>query len=57
MDGKMGSYPDCYPLFIAADRCHCPPWELLKQSVYWRDKALIISTAEHEAQEIINSRK
>lgn len=57
MEGKMGAVPDWYPLFIAADRCHCPPWELLKQSVWWRDKALIANTAENEAREIINSRK
>lgn len=52
MDGRMGACPDWYPLFVAADRCHCPPWELLKQSTWWYDKALIAIEAEAGAQKI-----
>lgn len=52
MDGRMGECPDWYPLFVAADRCHCPPWELLQQSVWWHDKALIAVEAENGAQRI-----
>jgi hypothetical protein len=47
--------PDYYPLFVAADRCHAKPWEMLEVPVYWRDKALIVATAEAEAQESISN--
>jgi hypothetical protein len=47
----MARCPEWYPLFVAADRCHCPPWALLEQSIWWRDKALIAAQAEYEAQE------
>lgn len=50
-DGKVGYCPDFYPDFVAADRCHCPPWELAKQSIYWRDKALVVVSAENYARE------
>lgn len=53
----MGRMPDYYPLFIAADRCHCSPWELLTQATYWRDKALIVNTAENQAQEFWSKRR
>lgn len=49
-DGFVGSVPEDYPLWIAADRCHCPPWELAKQSVWWRDRALKIANAEGYAR-------
>lgn len=42
--------PDWYPVFAAAETLHCPPWELLEQSVYWRDKALIKRKAEAQAR-------
>lgn len=53
MKGTMGECPDWYSLFVAADRCHCPPWELLKQSVFWYNKALIATEAEAGAQKIM----
>jgi hypothetical protein len=46
-----GECPEWYPLFIAADRCHCPPWELIKAGIWWHDKALIASSAENYARE------
>jgi len=55
-DGKMGAYPDYYPIMQAAKYIGCPPWELLEQSAWWQDKALICMTAENEAQEIISKR-
>lgn len=42
--------PDWYPTMAAADACHCPPWEIVERSVYWRDKALIYRTAVTQAQ-------
>jgi hypothetical protein len=50
MDGLMGAMPDYYPLFVAARVCNSTPWDLAKQSVYWRDKALIVHNAEAYAQ-------
>lgn len=47
--------PDWYVHIQAARYLKVPPWELVKQSVYWRDKALAAMSAEHEANEIINS--
>jgi hypothetical protein len=47
--------PDWYPLFVAAKYCNCPPWELLGQSIYWKDKALIAFTAENEARKILEA--
>jgi hypothetical protein len=51
MDGKMGVCPDWYATVQAAKYLEVAPWELLKQSIWWQDKALIAMTAEHEAQE------
>jgi hypothetical protein len=51
--GLAGACPDWYPVFVAADVCHCAPWELLAQSVYWRDKALIKNAAESNAAKIL----
>jgi hypothetical protein len=56
MGGKMGACPDWYYLMKAAKYLGVAPWELLGQSVWWIDKALIAISAEIEAQEIIRSR-
>ncbi len=50
-DGLVGAMTDDYPLWVASDRCHCPPWELAKQSVWWRDRALKILDRENYARE------
>ena len=50
-DGKMGYCPEDYPLWVAAERCHCPPWELAKQGVWWKDRALVVRSAESYAKE------
>jgi hypothetical protein len=34
----------------AADRLHCPPWELLERGAFWTEWALIAAEAEAEAQ-------
>lgn len=44
--------PNWYPTIQAAKYLGCKPWELLEQSVWWRDKALIAMTAEQQAQKI-----
>lgn len=56
MDGNIGVCPDWYVLFQAAKYLEVPPWELMGQSVWYRDKALIAMTAEYEAEEIIRKR-
>lgn len=49
--------PDWYGHIQAARYLKVPPWDLLKQSVYWRDKALACMSVEHEAQDIISKQK
>src|SRR6266567_6303401 len=36
-NGLMGSCPDWYELACIADRLHCPMWELVERSIFWRD--------------------
>jgi hypothetical protein len=57
VESETWTYPDWYPTYLVADTLHCPPWEVVKHSVYWSDKAHIKRTAEQQAQEIINARK
>lgn len=45
--------PNWYGHIQAAKYLGVAPWDLLKQSVFWRDKAMLCMTAEHEAQEIL----
>ncbi len=52
----MGECPDWYPIIQAAKYLGCNPWELMGESIYWKDKALIAISAENEAQKIINKR-
>jgi hypothetical protein len=46
--------PDWYGFIQAAKYLGVAPWDLIKQSVYWRDKALIAMTEEYEAQQVKN---
>ena len=48
--------PEWYPLFLAADRCHAKPWEMVEQSVWWSDKALTALSAENWARDYLQSR-
>ncbi len=52
----MGSCPDWYAVMQAARYLKVPMWELMEQSIWYTDKALIAMTAEHEAQEILAKR-
>jgi hypothetical protein len=54
---ELARCPDWYPVFKAAQFCNCKPWELVKESVFWKDKALKALTAEAEAQEFLSNRK
>lgn len=48
--------PDWYPIIQAAKYLNVAPWELLAQSIYWRDKALIAMTAERQSAKILSGR-
>jgi len=43
--------PDWYGHMQVSKYLGVAPWELLAQSVWWRDKGLVAMSAEHEASE------
>jgi hypothetical protein len=47
-----GACPDWYAVVQAAKYLQVAPWQLIEQSVWWQDKALIAMTAEHQAEEL-----
>jgi len=51
----MGECPEWYSLYQAARYMNVPPYELVKQSVWWRDKAVLAINAEAQAQETIDN--
>jgi hypothetical protein len=53
----MGAYPDWYPVFQAAKYLNMSVPDLIKESIWYLDKALIAISAENGAQEIKNKRK
>jgi hypothetical protein len=55
-EGLMGEPPDWYALIQAAKYLGVAPWELMDQSIFWTDKALIAMSAEHSAQKQIEER-
>jgi len=55
-DGLIGEPPDWYALIQAAKYLGVAPWDLIEQSVFWTDKALIAMSAEHSAQKQIEER-
>jgi hypothetical protein len=52
----MAECPDWYALIQAAKYLKVAPWKLLKQSVYWQDRALIAMSVEAEARKILEER-
>lgn len=48
--------PEWYPLIQSAKYLGVPPWELMEESLYWKERALVAMTAEAQAQEIINNK-
>jgi hypothetical protein len=55
-EGNMGHCPDWYVLMQAAKYLKVAPWDLMKQSIFWRDKALKAIAAETSAQKQIAER-
>jgi len=53
MGGQMGFCPDWYLVIQAAKYLGVAPWEMLEQSVWWRDRAFIAMTAEIQAKQIV----
>ncbi len=47
--------PDWYRIGQAAKYWGVPPWEMIKQGVWWEDKALIAMAAEAEAQKSLEN--
>jgi hypothetical protein len=56
-DGELGDYPDWYLIIQAAKYLGVPPWELMKQSVFWRNAALKCMQAEYSARKTIEARQ
>jgi hypothetical protein len=46
----MGECPDWYAIIRAAQYLGVPPWELMKQPIFWRIKALSAMSAEESAR-------
>lgn len=57
-EGVSNDYtcPDWYGHIQAAKYLGVAPWDLLKASFWWRDKAIIAMSAEEEANNIIKER-
>lgn len=47
----MGSVPEWYPYFRAAQYLGCTPWELMEQPLCYLDWALIALQAENAARQ------
>ncbi len=54
LEGKTDTWacPDWYPLIAAARYLGVAPWELMEQSIWWQEKALIAQSAEAGALKI-----
>ncbi len=50
----MGTIPDDYALVQAARYLGVAPWDLIEQSTWWIDRALMFMTEEHEAKQSID---
>lgn len=49
MGGKMGKCPEDYNLFKAAQYLGVAPWELLEQSIWWQERAIMFMNTEAQA--------
>jgi hypothetical protein len=45
--------PSWYLNLLAADRLHCSVFELMRQPITWRERALVATSAENEAQDVL----
>lgn len=57
MDGKMGACPEDYNVVKAAQYLGVAPWELMKQSIWWRERAIKFMNAEMQAMKIKEQHK
>jgi hypothetical protein len=57
MGGKMGACPEDYHLFKTAQWLGVAPWELMEQSIWWRDRAIMFMNAETQAAKIIDAHR
>jgi hypothetical protein len=56
-EGFTGQCPEWYAHIQAAKYLGIDPEDLLKKSIYWRDKALVAMTAEAKAQKTLQERQ
>jgi hypothetical protein len=54
MKGLMGEIPDWYPSMQAARYLGVPWWDLIKQSIWFQQKALKAMNAEGQARQILD---
>ncbi len=54
MEGRMGAIPDDYALGQAARYWNVAPWELMEQSIWWTERALMFMDEEYEAKQSID---
>jgi hypothetical protein len=52
MDGKMGACPEDYNVVQTARYLGVAPWELMQQSIWWQERAILFMNAETQAAKI-----
>jgi len=57
MSGKFGKCPEDYNLFKAAQWLGVAPWELLEQSIWWKERAIKFMNAEVDGEKIKEQHK
>ena len=55
-EGGMGECPDWYTVIQAAKYLNMSPIELMKEPVWWFDKAVIAMNAEASAKKTLEAR-
>lgn len=55
-EGELGECPDYYPLIQVAKYLGVAPWELFKQSLFWKNAALRCMQAEYSARKTLEAR-
>ena len=54
---KMGACPEDYTLVKAAQYLGVAPWELMEQSIWWRERAIMFMNAEAGAAKILEQHR
>jgi hypothetical protein len=57
MGGKMGACPEDYTLVKAAQYYGVAPWELMEQSFWWQERAIMFMNAESAAAKILEQHR